>query len=110
MRENKVEKHLRLQVKVVGGLCEKHTSPGRAGAPDDLITWPDGLMELVETKAPGKGPEDHQARDHARRARRRVQVTVADTIEKVDAYIASRREHYVGIRLLGQPVAGDEIA
>ena len=49
------------------GICEKHVSPGRRGAPDRLITWPWGTMDLAETKAPEGRLSESQKRDHARR-------------------------------------------
>lgn len=88
MREIIVESYLTEQVELRGGLCEKHVSPGLNGVPDRLITWPRGVMHLVETKAPKKGPTPQQARDHRRRAQRNVFVYVINTKELVDQYIA----------------------
>lgn len=88
MRETAVEQHLRARVQNVGGLCEKHVSPGQRASPDRLITWPWGVMQLVETKAPGLKPRENQRRDHARRLRRGVVVLVLDTKEKVDEWVA----------------------
>ena len=90
MKESVVEKYLREQVELRGGLCEKHTAPGRRGVPDRLVTWLH-FMELVETKAPGKKPRPDQVRDHARRAALGVHVPVLDTKAKVDEYVRSRR-------------------
>lgn len=87
MRESVVEAHLRRRVVAVGGLCEKHVSPGQRGVPDRLITWPWGAMDLVETKAPGKKPRPDQVRDHKRRAIRGYVVPVLDTKAKVDAWV-----------------------
>lgn len=98
MKESTVEKYLKDEVVAVGGLCEKHVSPGLRAVPDRLITWPSGTMELVETKAPGKEPRDDQVRDHERRARCRVKVYVIDTKEKVDEYLLSHRDHYRGYK------------
>jgi hypothetical protein len=100
MKESKVETYLTEQVESVGGLCEKHVSPGRRAAPDRLITWPSGTMELVETKAPRKKPREEQVRDHERRARRRVKVYVIDTLAKVQAYMHEHRDHWRGYDLL----------
>lgn len=94
MKETKVETYLTEQVEAVGGLSEKHVSPNQRAVPDRLITWPSGLMELVETKAPGKGPRTDQKRDHAARFRRRNIVHVLDTKLKVDAYVHLRRDHW----------------
>jgi hypothetical protein len=54
MLEKDIEKKLRKQVKKLGGVALKLTSPGRAGVPDRLILFPGGRVVFVETKAPGK--------------------------------------------------------
>jgi hypothetical protein len=88
-REGSVENYLREQVAACFGLCEKHVSPGLNKVPDDLVTW-FREMDLVETKAPGKGADDGQIRDHKRRARLGVPVYLLDTKEKVDMYVRLR--------------------
>lgn len=87
MRESSIEEYLLEQVEANGGLCEKHTSPGRRGVPDRLITWPGGVMELVETKAPDGTVKSHQERDHKRRRDRGVKVHVIYTKAAVDRYV-----------------------
>lgn len=96
MRESVVEKYLREQVEAAGGLWEKHVSPGLRGVPDDLVSWPKpgfaGVMDLVETKQPGKMAKPHQARDHKRRLRKcGIRVYLIDTMGKVDDYVWYRR-------------------
>ncbi len=90
MKEAKVENHLRKALAEVGALCEKHVAPGRRGVPDDLVTWPWGEMDLVETKCPGGKCKPWQTRDHEARAARGVPVYLLDTIGKVEVYIAAR--------------------
>lgn len=100
-----VEEYLRIQVEAAGGMCEKHTSPGRKNVPDRLVSWPHGtifagapttigFLELVETKAPGKKPNTGQVRDHKRRAEMGIRVLLIDTKEKVDRYVQARRPDY----------------
>lgn len=51
MRERTVESYLKRRVKELGGRCYKWSSPGRRGAPDQIIF----LMEkiwFVEVKSP----------------------------------------------------------
>lgn len=93
MRESEVEKYLVECVEALGGLCEKHVSPGLRGVPDRLVTWPNGAMHLVEVKAQtGFGKVmPWQKRDHERRAKRNVFVYVLHTTELVDQYIAACR-------------------
>jgi hypothetical protein len=87
LREKTVEDYLRKRIRDIGALIEKHVSPGQRGVPDDLITWPWGELDLVETKRPGGEAEEHQKRDHARRLKRDYIVSVLDTKWKVDTFI-----------------------
>jgi len=75
-------------------MFELFVSPGKRDVPDCIITWP-GLVDMAETKAPGKKPRDGQIRDHARRQRYGMTVQVIDTIGKVDDYIARRRTFWI---------------
>ena len=104
MLESKIEEALRLGVEAVGGLCEKHVSPGKVGVPDRLITWPwgnyclpYGAMELVELKKPGEKvkPNSPQDRDHKRRYVRGVKVTVLSTPEQVYNFLLTRKNYAV---------------
>lgn len=98
MRESVLEKYFREQIETRGGLCEKHTSPGRKGVPDRLVTIPytggpeKARMELVELKSPRKkGKLDAaQGRDHERRAKAGIKVVVIWMKEQVDRYVAVR--------------------
>ena len=91
MREVSVEDYLREQTVLQGALIEKFTTPGRRGPPDDLVTWPWGEMDLVETKAPTTGRRSAlQKFDHKQRAMRGVPVYLIDTKEKVDQYVRIR--------------------
>lgn len=87
MRESSIEKRLRVGVKAAGGLCEKFKSPQRNGVPDRIVTWPGGVMELVETKAPNGNLSKGQERDHARRRKLGVLVWTLWTSEHVDYYL-----------------------
>lgn len=96
MRETDVEKHLRKQVIAKGGLIRKMIWPGHRGAPDRLVVWRQNLygtgnvIDFVELKAPGKKPDPHQEREHAKLRAAGCTVIVLDTIEAVDTYIARR--------------------
>ena len=54
MREIKIEKSLVKEIKMLGGLALKFTSPGFDGVPDRLVLLPGGKIAFVELKAPGK--------------------------------------------------------
>lgn len=102
MKESAIEKHLRLCVKMRGGMVDKFTSPGKKGPPDDLVTWPDGVMQLVECKTIGGRLSQAQKRDHARRARRRVAVRIVWTLANVEDYVMAERKHWYGQILIPQ--------
>jgi hypothetical protein len=89
MREIKVEEYLLAKVEgPIGGLCEKHTTPGRRGPPDRLVTFPNGgVMKLVELKTIGGELSAPQVRDHKRRARAGYKVPVLWTKQQVAAWL-----------------------
>lgn len=87
MLEEVVEDDLKLGVRLLGGLAEKYTSPGRRGVPDELVSWQEGIVHFVETKRPGKDAEEHQKRDHARRRANGHVVLVLNTRVGVAAYL-----------------------
>lgn len=53
MKESTIEKHLVTQVKALGGMAYKFTSPARRGVADRVVCLPDGQTWFVELKAPG---------------------------------------------------------
>lgn len=90
-REREVERALRRGVETLGGICEKHVSPGRNGVPDRLVTLPVLGMRLVETKAPNGVLSKLQILDHAQRRALGVRVYVAHTVDQVAALLAAWR-------------------
>lgn len=56
VREREVERKLVCEVKAMGGLCLKLTSPSIDGLPDRLVLLNGGKIGFVELKAPGKKP------------------------------------------------------
>lgn len=87
MLESAIESYLVRRVKLLGGTCEKFTSPARRSVPDRLITLPGGRVVFVECKAPGKRPTKLQAKDHDDRRALGCEVYVVDSKEAVDALI-----------------------
>ena len=64
MREKAIEKKLVQEVKVVGGIAPKFTSPGFDGMPDRIILLPGSHMAFVEAKSPGEKPRPLQLARH----------------------------------------------
>lgn len=91
MRESRVEKHLRVGVEELEGLCLKFVSPSRANVPDRLILLHFIVPHEVETKAPGKDATAAQGREHDRHRERNMPVLVLDTIAKVEHYLSGLR-------------------
>lgn len=87
MRESTIEKHLVKRVTALGGEIRKVEWIGRRGAPDRFVMLPEGCL-WVELKAPGKTPEPHQEREHARLRKMGQIVLVLDSIESVDEWLA----------------------
>ncbi|WP_438435426.1 VRR-NUC domain-containing protein [Gorillibacterium sp. sgz500922] len=53
-RESALERRLVREVKAIGGVAPKWTSPGNRGVPDRLVILPGGRTVYVEMKAPGE--------------------------------------------------------
>ena len=80
--EGKVVAAIKKAVKAAGGEVRKCVWVGHNGAPDLFIMMPEYHF-WVEVKAPGKKPETHQLREHARMDRAGCLVIVADKVEDV---------------------------
>ena len=93
MRENEIERYLTEKVKCRGGKCWKWVSPGRAGVPDRIILFPQGVVAFVETKAPGK--RERALQEYVQRILREMGFTVYSSVDsktKVDELLADMEE------------------
>lgn len=98
LRESDIEKYLVKRVKELGGEVRKVQWIGRSGAPDRLvmmpIVWSGELNRIADTavwielKAPGKKPEPHQLREHARMRKMGQRVEVVDSFARVDEVLS----------------------
>lgn len=91
MLERDVEAHLVKRVKEIGGIAMKLTSPQRRSVTDRLVLLPGGRVFFIELKAPGKKPTEAQFREHARLRDLGMFVSVFDSKELIDAFIAGQR-------------------
>ena len=65
VRENKVERHLDLKVKSIGGITRKWISPGHDGVPDRIVIF-NSIVWFVEVKTIDGEFEPSQPREHKR--------------------------------------------
>lgn len=86
MLERIIERALVARVQILGGLCEKFTSPGRRSVPDRIVSLPGGRLIFVECKASGKQPAPLQARDHASRRALGFEVRVISTLQAAKGF------------------------
>lgn len=82
MREKEVEKTLVNEVKKMGGIALKLTSPSSSGLPDRLLLFPKGKVIFVELKAPGKKTRKLQDVVISKLRSLGFRVEVVDTKEK----------------------------
>ena len=85
MKESTIETHLVTQVKALGGMAYKFTSPAHRGVADRVVCLPDGQTWFVELKAPGGRLSELQkifAEDMARMNQRYVCLWSKEQIEE----------------------------
>ena len=58
--ESRIERHLRVSVKKMGGMAVKFISPGLDGVTDRIVLLPGRKIAFVDLKAPGKKPRPLQ--------------------------------------------------
>ena len=85
--ERTIEQKFAAQVKAMGGIAPKFTSPGFDGMPDRLVLLPGGRMGFVELKAPGKKPRALQLARHSLLRRLGFKVYVIDEINQIDSVL-----------------------
>lgn len=61
MRESKIEKYFREQVREYGGRSYKFVSPQNRGVSDQIVLWPGGVTDFVELKTLNGKPSALQA-------------------------------------------------
>ncbi|HAP5399758.1 TPA: VRR-NUC domain-containing protein [Enterococcus faecalis] len=84
--ENDIEKYLVRQIKRIGALCYKFTSPGTRGVPDRIILY-QGNVFFVELKRPGGKPRKDQLKTIEKFKEQLIPVFVIDSKQGVDTLI-----------------------
>lgn len=98
MIEKDVEEYFVKEVKKVGALVFKFTSPGTSGVPDRIVCY-FGKAYFVEVKKPGDKPRPLQKIVMNRLLKQKMDVSVIDTKLKVDQFcerIKFEKEQKVG--------------
>jgi hypothetical protein len=88
MKESTIEKHLVAQVKALGGMAYKFTSPAHRGVADRIVCLPDGQTWFVELKAPGGRLSELQKIFAEDMARMNQRYACLWSKEQVDDFIA----------------------
>lgn len=86
MKESKVEKYFKDEIKKTKGKAFKFLSPGNNGVPDRLVLI-DSKCYFVELKRPGEKPRKLQKAVHKTFKKLGFEVYVIDTKEDVDRFI-----------------------
>lgn len=87
MREKILEHKFVMEIKRIGGLALKFTSPGFDGMPDRLALLPGGRLAFVEVKASGKKPRPLQLARHKLLRRLGFKVYVLDSEKQITRII-----------------------
>lgn len=80
MRENFVEKKLKLAAESFRGVAIKFVSPSLTGVPDRIVILPKGKICFVEIKAPRRKPSKLQRYVLRKLYRLGVRVAVVDNV------------------------------
>ena len=86
MRENRVEKTLRLEIKALGGWAIK-LLPSVSGLPDRIVLLPGGRLIFVELKSPTGTVAPHQTVVHGRLRRLGFEVLVLSSPDAVREWV-----------------------
>lgn len=87
MKESTIEKYFVAQVKAIGGMAYKFTSPAHRGVADRVVCLPNGQTWFVELKAPGGRLSPLQKHFQSEMARLRQNYACLWSKEHVDEWI-----------------------
>jgi len=91
MKESTIEKHLVAQVKAIGGVAYKFTSPSNRGVADRVVCLPDGSTWFVELKAPSGRLSPLQKHFQSEMARMNQNYACLWSKEHVEEWINDRK-------------------
>ena len=91
MKESTIEKHLVAQVKALGGMAYKFTSPAHRGVADRVVCLPNGQTWFVELKAPSGRLSPLQKHFQSEMARMNQNYACLWSKEHVEEWINDRK-------------------
>ena len=89
MLEKNIEKYLVAQVKAMGGMAYKFTSPAHRGVADRVVCLPDGSTWFVELKAPGGRLSELQKIFQSDMARMNQKYACVWSKEEIDQWLST---------------------
>ena len=95
MKESTIEKHLVTQVKALGGMAYKFTSPAHRGVADRVVCLPDGQTWFVELKAPSGRLSELQKIFQSDMARMNQRYACLWNKEQVEEWLNDRKRNAV---------------
>ena len=98
MLEKDIERHLRDDVRDLGGLCLKLVCPGFTGMPDRMILLRGGVVAFAETKRTGQRERQRQAFvQHRLRKMGFTVFSAVDSRARVEGVLAWCAEKLAGV-------------
>lgn len=91
MKESTIEARLAREVKKLGGLCYKFTSPGNPGVPDRIVILPNGRTVYIELKTEIGRLAKIQKWQIKEMQKRGADVRVLKGIDQVNAFLEEVR-------------------
>jgi hypothetical protein len=95
MKESTIEKHLVTQVKALGGMAYKFTSPAHRGVADRVVCLPDGQTWFVELKAPSGRLSELQKIFQSDMARMNQRYVCLWSKEHVEEWLNDRKQNAI---------------
>lgn len=94
-KETQIEKWLVRQVRDLGGICDKFTSPSNPGVPDRLIVMPGGRVIFVELKTEIGILASIQAWQHERYRERGADVRLIKGMDEARKLVEELRDYAI---------------
>lgn len=87
MNEKLTERKLREEIKKLGGLALKFSSPYHRGMPDRIVLMPEGKISFAEIKTTGKKPTELQKKAISELRALGFKAEIIDSQETLNKYL-----------------------